>query len=183
MPVLKCELQRLSSILDSLLILSRDQPIPNTPVDLAVIVGESLDRARALAADKPLVIHYQGPKTVLFRGDKALLGRLLDNLLENAVKYSQAGEIILQLEQAPNITRVRVTDQGEGVPSEHFAKLTTPFFRAKTRQGQGVGLGLSVVQHIAKAHAGTLDFENLEPTGFAVTVTFPRGDTSFDNVK
>ncbi len=174
LPVLKRELHRLSSILDSLLILSRDQAIPNTPIDLAVLARESLDRSRVLAADKPLVIDYQGPKTVPFCGDKALLSRLLDNLLENAVKYSQAGEIVLRLEQAPNVIKVRVTDPGEGVPSEHLAKLTTPFFRAMTEQGHGVGLGLSVVQHVAKAHAGALCFENLEPTGFAVMVKFPR---------
>ncbi len=172
LPTLKRELQRLSSILDSLLILSRDQRIPETPVDLAALARESLDRARLLAADKPLVIDYVGPNHLAFKGDKALLGRMFDNLLENAIKYSGAGEIFLRLHCSKEGIEVRVTDQGTGVANEHLGKLTQPFFRVKNLPSAGVGLGLTVVEHIAKAHGGTLTMNNLEPTGFAVTVGF-----------
>jgi signal transduction histidine kinase len=175
LPVLKKEVQRLGTILDSLLILSRDELHLDTNLDLAVVAKESLTRACAFVESKPLSLEYQGPQSVPFKGDKALLGRMLDNLLENASKYSRAGHITLKVSQLSDSIKVSVSDQGPGVPAEMVAKLTTPFFRVKGQQGSGVGLGLSVVQHIVKAHSGRLTFENLEPTGFAVTITFPRG--------
>lgn len=82
--------------------------------------------------------------------------------------------IELSLKEESSRVVLRIEDQGEGVPRETLAKLTAPFFRVTKRQDTGVGLGLSVVQHVVKAHGGTLGFENLEPTGFAVTVTLPR---------
>jgi signal transduction histidine kinase len=174
LPTLKRELRRLSTILDSLLILSRDQPVSGTLVDLAAVARESIDRARLLVADMPLLIDYQGPNTVVFKGDRALLSRMMDNLLENAVKYGMAGQVLLQLVVKACEIQVQVSDQGMGVPIETLAKLTTPFFRAKQKPGNGVGLGLSVVEQIVKAHSGALSFDNLKPTGFAVMVTFPK---------
>jgi signal transduction histidine kinase len=175
MPVLKRELQRLSTILGSLLILSRDELHPDTKIDLAVLAKESVARACALLEGKPLSLEYQGPQSAPFKGDKALLGRMLDNLLENALKYGSAGHITLEVSQMADSIKVRVSDQGPGVPRETLTNLTTPFFRVKGQQGSGVGLGLSVVQHIVKAHSGTLTFENLEPAGFAVNISFPQG--------
>ena len=173
-PTLKRELRRLSAILDGLLILSRDQPLPGTFVDLAMLARDSIDRARVLADDQPLVIDYHGPNTLVFKGDQALLSRMMDNLLENAVKYGSAGQVLLELSVISCDIQMQVSDQGVGVPLETLVKLTTPFFRVKQKQGSGVGLGLSVVEQIVKAHSGTLRFENLKPTGFAVTVTFPK---------
>lgn len=176
LPILKSELARLSTILDSLLILARDELQPDRKVDLATLAKESVTRACALLKGKALLLEYQGPENILFKGDKALLSRMLDNVLENAVKYSSAGRITLKLSQESDSVKIRVSDQGPGVPTETLTDLTTPFFRVKGQRGSGVGLGLSVVQHIVKAHSGRLSFENLEPTGFAVTIMFPQGD-------
>lgn len=174
LPVLKHELQRLSTILDSLLILSRDELEPNAKIDLALLAKESVARACALSEGKSQSLEYQGPAHVSFKGDKALLGRMLDNLLENALKYS-AGHITLKLSQQPNYIKLCVCDEGPGVPPEIIDKLTTPFFRVRAQQVSGVGLGLSVVQHIVKAHSGTLTLRNRTPTGFEATMIFPQG--------
>ncbi len=174
LPILKRELRRLSAILDGLLILSRDQHISGTFVDLATLARDSIDRARVLADDKPLIIDYQGPNTLVFKGDQALLSRMMDNLLENSVKYGTEGKVVLELCETASDIQMQVRDQGIGVPPETLAKLTTPFFRVKQKQESGVGLGLSVVEQIVKAHSGGLGFENVKPTGFIVTITFPK---------
>jgi signal transduction histidine kinase len=174
LPILKQELRRLSAILDGLLILSRDQHISGAVVDLALVLKESVDRARVLAEDKSLVIDYHGPNSVTFKGDKALLSRMVDNLLDNAIKYSNSDQVILELVVTVSYIEVRVSDYGVGVPIDTLKKLTTPFFRVKQKQGSGVGLGLSVVQQIVEAHSGTLSFENLNPVGFAATIHFPK---------
>jgi len=171
---LKLELARLSDILNGLLILARDPTPPQTPVDLAGLLKDGVDRARLQAADDGLLIDYQGPDTLPFQGDGALLGRMIDNLLENAVKYGATGQVTASLENTATAIRLRVEDQGPGVPEEVIDKLTTPFFRVRDGTIPGSGLGLSVVRRIAEVHRGDVYFENLEPQGFAVTLSFPK---------
>lgn len=173
LPILKRELARLSSIQDSLLILAKDELNPEQSVDLTTVVDECVDRARLLAADKPLLIDYEVPGHAVIKGDRTLLSRLLDNLLENALHHTDAGEIKVSVEAVAGGLRLSVQDQGVGVEAKHLARLTTPFYRTTTKSG-GVGLGLAVVQHIASAHGASLSFDNVIPVGFKASVAFPE---------
>jgi signal transduction histidine kinase len=170
LPKLRLELQRLSAMLGSLLVLARDEAPSAATLDLTAVILGSVDRARAQAGEAPLFVDYRGPATCPFSGDAALLGRLFDNLLENAVKYAPEGEVLITLEARPEAVCIRVQDEGAGVSPESLPKLGTPFYRTTRTAVGGSGLGLSVVQHIVSAYHGTLHFENLTPRGFAVTV-------------
>ena len=176
LPTLKRELQRISNTLDSLLVLARDQLNLKEVCNLTQIVSESVDRARLLAADTSLFITFNQTDEVYIKGDHALLARMIDNLLENAIKYSPAGEIIVHLHKRADEIKLAVEDQGPGVAKEHLAKLSTPFYRASPKKN-GAGLGLAVVQHIARAHGATLKFTNLPSTGFEVSLSFPSKET------
>jgi signal transduction histidine kinase len=174
LPILKRELARLSDTLDGLLILAREQTLVGASLDFADLVRESLDRGRLLAVDKPLDLEYVGPRSVLCKGDAALLARMVDNLVENAVKYCPSGNVTLRL-QANAIITLRVEDEGPGVPGETLEKLTQPFYRVK-HVGPGTGLGLAVVKRVAELHGGSLVFELLQPKGFAAVITLPASN-------
>jgi two-component system sensor histidine kinase ResE len=93
-----------------------------------------------------------------------LLGQLVDNLLENAWKYSAPGtRVALRLEAGPKTVTLTVEDAGCGISPEHLEHIFEPFYRVLPTHpvgGQGVGLGLAVVQRIAQAFGGTVRVES-----------------------
>lgn len=113
-----------------------------------------------------------------FEGDGSLLGRLLDNLLDNAAQYSEpATSIVLRMLDGSREWVIEVRDQGAGIAPEHRARLFTPFFRAdpsRARQTGGVGLGLLFCKRIAEAHAGHIEVESQVGQGTTVRVRLPR---------
>lgn len=181
LPTLKAELARLSDTLDGLLILAREGRAGATPLDLAEVVQSSVDRGRLLAGGT--LIDYSGPASLAFEGDPALLARLVDNLIENAVKYGRGGWLGATLEATSTALVLRVEDEGPGVPLEVLERLTEPFYRVpgsheRGQDAPGVGLGLAVVARVARWHRGTVAFSNRSPQGFCAAVSFPRQPAS-----
>ena len=89
-----------------------------------------------------------------------MLGQLLDNLLENACKYSEPGTpIIVRVWGEPDAVVLAVEDLGHGIPTEDLPRIFEPFYRAESarRLGlAGVGLGLAVARRVAETHGGTI---------------------------
>ena len=110
-------------------------------------------------------------------GNKHLLHRALFNLMENAVKYSEAGGKVVAAVRCENRwVRVDVTDQGPGIPEELRQQIFEPFFRvdkARSRQQGGVGLGLALVRAIAEHHGGAVIVEAAEAGGFRFVLRLP----------
>ncbi|MFH1811596.1 MAG: HAMP domain-containing sensor histidine kinase [Pseudomonadota bacterium] len=127
------------------------------------------------------------PQHVLVRPDSAvlaplladpvLLRRALDNLLDNAGKYSEPGsQVKLTAGVDGDQLELRVTDQGPGIPPEHMTRLFTPFFRgeqSRARQTGGVGLGLTLARRIVEAHGGTLRLESVPGQGTTAILRVP----------
>ena len=111
-----------------------------------------------------------GDKDVIVRGDSQRLQQVLLNLLENASHHSPEGSAIevVILEPADDMVRVRVTDQGAGIPAEISHRIFEPFFT--TRSG-GTGLGLSIIKNILDGHGGSLAVWN--NPGCTVEFTLP----------
>jgi two-component system phosphate regulon sensor histidine kinase PhoR len=109
------------------------------------------------------------------------LTQLLQNLLDNAVKYGrEGGTVRLDVAAAPSgrpgVT-VTVADQGAGIPREHLPRLTERFYRVDTsrsRAAGGTGLGLAIVKHIVNRHRGQLSIESEEGIGTTVSVWLPQ---------
>ncbi len=131
------------------------------------------DAARARGVT--LAVRAEGSSRIA--GDANLLTRAVDNLLDNAIKYSHAGsrvEVILRREDGWVALEVR--DQGIGIPEEHLPRITERFYRvdpARSRELGGTGLGLAIVKHVALVHRGTLLVESHLGRGSCFTLRFP----------
>jgi signal transduction histidine kinase len=109
------------------------------------------------------------------RGDPERLRQVLANIVENAVKYSPAGELVDVLATASNgRVQVAVTDRGPGIPAEDQGLIFEKFGRAKSgRLVPGTGLGLFIARSIAEAHGGSLDVQSIPDHGATFTLTLP----------
>ncbi len=116
-----------------------------------------------------------------------LLGQLLDNLLDNACKYSSPGtDIVLRLREEEKWVVLTVEDKGCGIPSEDLPHLSEPFFRSPHTRSlgkPGIGLGLTVVRRIAAAFGGTLNVQSLVGRGSTFSVLLPRAGESNDPIE
>ena len=113
-----------------------------------------------------------------FRGDEALLRRLVINLLDNAIRYTPpGGKVSAVLEADAAGVRIRISDTGVGIPPEAAPHVFERFYRAdkaRSRQDGGFGLGLSIVKWIAEAHNGAVELTANPGPGTTFTVTLPR---------
>jgi signal transduction histidine kinase len=109
------------------------------------------------------------------RGDSERLRQVLANLIENAVKYSPAGEIVDVLATASNgRVHVSVTDRGPGIPTEDHGVIFEKFGRARSGKAvPGTGLGLFIARSIAEAHGGSLEVQSIPEHGATFTLILP----------
>jgi two-component system, OmpR family, phosphate regulon sensor histidine kinase PhoR len=111
------------------------------------------------------------------RADEARLREVFDNLLDNAVKYSNKnGEIRLGAEHRGDAIALSVSDDGIGISAEDLPRIFERFYsadKARSRELGGTGLGLSIVKHIAQLHGGTVEAESAPEKGAIVRVFLP----------
>jgi signal transduction histidine kinase len=147
------------------------------PTDLLAVAQESLDGFRHRIADKELrtacVDPGSGPRPLV---DAELVRRLLDELLDNAITYSEIGDAVtVRLEQGPGVERLVVEDTGPGIAATDLPHLFEPYFRAdqaRTR-GAGTGLGLTAAIAIARLHGGDIRAMNRANGGARFEVDLP----------
>lgn len=121
-----------------------------------------------------------GPdEPVIIEGDALRLEQVLQNLIDNAIKYSpQGGPIIVRLEHQGRQVAISVSDRGIGIPPDALPHLFNRFYRvssAGTRQVSGMGLGLYVVKEIVTLHGGSIQIDSREGDGSTFTVVLPVG--------
>jgi two-component system phosphate regulon sensor histidine kinase PhoR len=173
---------RLTAIIDDLLYLSRleheGEGIPRHPVNLAQVVEGCIADFQDAAQVRGVTLAAQadaGPHRIA--GDASLLTRAIDNLLDNAIKYSPAkSRVDVALRREANVVLFEVRDQGIGIPEEHLPRITERFYRvdtARSREMGGTGLGLAIVKHVALVHRGTLRVESRLGRGSCFTLRFP----------
>jgi signal transduction histidine kinase len=163
-------------LLEKLLTLTRGSVAPEdrVPVRLDQLSGERLSNVAEQAEEKALTLREDlAPVTVL--GDQALLAELVDNLLDNAIRYNiEGGSICVRTREHLTSALLEVTNSGTPIANREVPGLLEPFRRAnQQRVGSGYGLGLSVVRAIAKTHDGHVDLDALSDGGLHVRVTLP----------
>jgi two-component system, sensor histidine kinase len=148
-------LDALKGLLDGLLDVSRLDADAVQPTIEDFPIGELLEPIGAafakVAAAKRLEFDIQGCDTPV-RSDGNLLTRILSNLLENAVRYTEAGRIRLQCRTMEGMVRIEVQDTGIGIPPEHLENIWTEFHQVgnpERDRNQGLGLGLAIVKRLA----------------------------------
>lgn len=114
---------------------------------------------------------------VLADGEK--VRQILNNLIENAIKYTpEGGTIRIQIGQEGQSVKISVTDTGEGIPAQALPHIFTPFFRIKRNRPiavQGLGLGLSITKQLIELQEGTIEVSSQENKGTTFVISLPQG--------
>jgi two-component system phosphate regulon sensor histidine kinase PhoR len=187
--IMRGQAQRMTRLIEDLLSLSRIElrahVAPQTPVNLAAIVRQMIDTMGPLARERGVEIALaaeDGPCLVL--GDRDELLRVVENLIDNAVKYGETGrrvEVTLWRtgpDHQPAWIELTVRDYGPGIAPEHLPRLTERFYRADVADSRlkgGTGLGLAIVKHIVARHKGRIAIESELGRGAAFKVSLPAG--------
>ncbi len=150
-------------------------------VDLATIAAQGVEFYLPLAQQRGQALSLHTAAGVCVRGNSDLLSQALGNLLENAIKYSPRGaRLEVRVEADAASARIGVSDQGPGIPVADRERVLQRFTRLdQARSSPGNGLGLSLVNAIARLHGAHLVFADNCP-GLVVTVVFPRRDDGPD---
>jgi signal transduction histidine kinase len=153
-----------------------DLPLRRGPVDLSALLADAADRFRELRPARALEVRAVGlPASI--DADPSLLRRAIDNLLDNAAKYSgDESPVELSARADGHFLAVEVRDHGIGIDAVDLPRLFTPFFRtdrSRARGSGGVGLGLALVKRIAEAHGGSVEVESGPDQGTAFRLRLP----------
>jgi len=173
--ILHEETSRLIKIVEDLFTLTRADSgqylLSPEDVYLEEVVAECAHSARTLAREKNVELRVDASSECLVHGDRALLRRMILNLLDNAIKYTaEGGRVDVACRATIAGFEVHVTDTGPGIPPELHPRIFERFFRAdpaRSRSGRegGAGLGLSIALWIAEAHHGRLELVRSDATG------------------
>lgn len=150
-------------------------------VDLAKLVPEVIELRIPEALRAGIDLGYQGPDhPAMIHGDASALQEVLDNLIDNALRYAGAGArtTVSVLPQPDEGVVLQVEDSGPGVPPEALERLGERFFRVAGTQAPGTGLGLAIVQQIAGQHGAHLAFGVATGGGLRIGLRFPPASTS-----
>jgi len=175
------ECERLTRLVDQLLVLSREdagaaRPV-HEPIDLAKLLDAVVETVRPLAEARSQHLHTAGCPSARVFGDEARLREVFYNLLDNATKYTpEGGRIDVALSHDDHRGIVTIRDSGMGIPPEHLPKVFDRFYRVdkgRSRDEGGTGLGLSIAKTIVTAHGGHIDLASSPTAGTTCTVTLP----------
>src|SRR5262249_23100381 len=142
---------------------------PFEPLDFNELARGTAEQMRLLFVEKNLELVLDTADKVVVNGVGVRLRQVIVNLLDNAIKYSNAGgRIELRVVREGNMAVLEVADDGAGIAAEHLPHLFERFYRAdraRSRASGGVGLGLSIVKAIALSHGGSVSVESTERAG------------------
>jgi signal transduction histidine kinase len=151
-------------------------PLRRDRVDLASMAEAVALRCGLVYPSETLQLDID-PALPLLEGDGALLKRVLDNLVDNARKYSDPGsQVTLVMTQEPAGLCLSVVDHGMGIDAADLPHIFTPFFRAdrsRDRKTGGVGMGLALVRRIVEAHGGRIEVDSAVGKGTTMRVHLP----------
>ena len=175
------ESHRMSRIVDDMLDLSRVEfggTEEWSDVDLGSVLVEAVGTNQHAAKRQGLGLSLTGSAELLVRGDRSQLVSVISNLVDNAIKYSEAGGVVRVegMIQGDEVV-VTVTDHGIGIAERDQKRIFERFYRvdkARSRATGGTGLGLSIVRHIVLEHGGSIDVRSEEGIGSTFMVRLPR---------
>jgi len=173
------EVNHLVGIVENLLTLARFDAKTTTlqaqTLDLNVLIKDAVEAIQVLAFQKNITLHLNSAHTVDIYADKNQLKRLILNILDNAIKYTQpGGNVFINLRQQKDTADIDIIDTGIGIPEDELPHIFDRFYRVdKSRSSAGFGLGLSIAQSIAMAHGGRISARPNSPQGTIFTISLP----------
>jgi signal transduction histidine kinase/PAS domain-containing protein len=171
---------RLEKMISALLDISRIERgqlgLEPEPVDLAALIASTLEEIEPSLRRHTFEFIHPDEK-VIVNADRARLEQVLENLVQNAIKYSPSGgPVSVRLTQAGGAARITVRDEGIGIPAAAMPHLFTRFYRAENADANhigGLGVGLSIARDIIRRHGGDITVTSREGIGSEFTVSLP----------
>jgi len=172
--------QQLVQLVNDLLEIARAETktiqINTTPTPIYEIIKTNLDNLKALAEQKHLKLVYKTlpHQQVTVMADPDRIKEIINNLVSNAIKYSQSGTITISHESNGKELTTHVTDQGYGISDKNQSKVFSRFFRAEETASQpGTGLGLFIVKQIVEKMGGKIWFKSKLGEGTTFSFSLP----------
>jgi two-component system phosphate regulon sensor histidine kinase PhoR len=171
---------RMTTLVNEFLDLSRIESgaIELHPEAIAVdeLVAESIALLRQRADAASVTLTSVGGAGLRFEADRAAVLRVVNNLLDNAIKFSPAGSTVtVEAADAGDLVAISVRDQGPGIPPSDLPRVFERFYKGdQSRADGGVGLGLAIVKHTVRLHGGTAEARSEPGQGATFTVRLPK---------
>ena len=182
LPVVLQQTSRMENIVNDLLSLSRielqEHIRPNDKVDLNEIISHSIELHQEILKKNNIKCEFEEKsKNIKTNGDRNRLIEVFNNLIDNAIKYSEKNKkIIIKTKIVENSFVVVIKDEGIGISKENIPQITERFFRvdpAKSKEVGGTGLGLAIVKHIVNQHRAEMIISSEINKGTEITLNFP----------
>jgi two-component system phosphate regulon sensor histidine kinase PhoR len=182
--------ERMTAIVQDLLLLSGLEASGSEPsldrVDLGRLIRDVTGMFAHRAETQGIGLVTQIPAELpLITADAYLLEQVLVNLIDNALKYTEAGEVRVSCaREGTNLVRIEVEDTGIGIPEESLSRVFERFYvvdKSRSRKQGGTGLGLAIVKHIVQSHAGTIEVESAVGKGTRFILRLPLDFRSTGN--
>ena len=181
---MQTQAERMRRLINDLLSLSRIEmnahDRPSRVVDLVIIARQVCEMMAGIAGEGQVQIETSLPDRMPVQGDHDELVQVIQNLIENAIKYASSGRRIVVLglvrEGVLNGVELSIQDFGPGIAPEHLPRLTERFYRVNVQESRsrgGTGLGLAIVKHILNRHRGRLTISSEIGGGSTFTIKLP----------
>ena len=176
------EIKSMLKIIDDLLLLTRLDYRPEmfhlTNINLAEFMRDMYERSTIMASEKNITVSFTSPpEPITIHGEELHLRRLFFNIIDNAIKFTDPqGSVSLTIQRRATHAVVAIADTGIGIAEKDLKCIFDKFYRIYTQDEEskpGSGLGLSIVQTIARVHHGTIDVKSTLGKGTTFTVTLP----------
>jgi signal transduction histidine kinase len=179
--VIRRSTERLHALVEDLLLIAQIEAkrveLDLLPVDVADLARSAVEAQRPAAEEKGVTVEVVTDHPPIVRADRIRLTQVLDNLVSNAVKFTdEGGSVLVHLGENGKGVELVVSDTGIGIPADEQGQLFSRFFRASTATQHaipGTGLGLSISRALVEQHGGTISVESTVGKGTRVTVSIP----------
>ena len=145
-------------------------------IDLHGLVLQTIDLYREVAEDKMIAVEMESAASVVVSADRVRLRQIVANTLDNALKYTpRGGRVRIELASLHDYVSMSFADSGPGFSESDLERVFERLYRGEQSRVQpGLGLGLSLVLAIARAHGGQVSATNLSPNGACISIMLPR---------
>ncbi|MEO8180916.1 MAG: ATP-binding protein, partial [Deltaproteobacteria bacterium] len=147
------------------------------PVELQALTQQIVDDALLEAGQRGAHVHASLQAGLTVRGSRELLQRAIENVVRNAVRFTDTGTVVeVALERQPNRAVLTVRDHGPGVPADALERIFKPFYRVagdRARTTGGTGLGLAITERAVSLQGGKVQAQNHPSRGLVVTIELP----------
>jgi len=174
------QFDHLNRMINDLILLSKSDSsqveLKLVPLRLDLLIQDIGNLFQVLAEQKNIALNIDTIQETVVMGDKIRLQQLFTNLIDNAIKYTSKGSVLVTGEKNEGMVLIKIKDTGIGIPIEEQEKIFKRFYRvdkSRSRETGGVGLGLSIAEWVAHAHHGKIEVASELNQGSTFTVSLP----------